>query len=272
MMRVVWFTLVVATTSASADPVCTRDAVKRVRKRAEALVKAKHYQAAVDELNKVECHLAYDQPADLQAQLAWRLADLTWALHAAGNDSACYDIAAREVTTYAGNAAAILEQGRVLDALAANADVCYRAEATKRGDFADATRCTLVDDALGVPTSALASGDRAACLVIEPGATNPQEMAFECGDVTLVRLTSAGRITRTTLTLPEDSNLADGGVCCNLHDVQFARRGNTFAFLAKTGGRNCDGGTASGSEEEVHELARDGKTLGVVHSLDVAYH
>ena len=264
--------LLALTTTAAADPSqCTVANVKQVRKRASALMKAKQYSAAAEALGKLDCYLDPDQPMELQRQLAWRMADLSWALHKAGNDSLCYAIAARESTPYAGNVAAIFDNERVLAALEANADACHAAEADRRGTFSDPTPCTLSDDAIGVPTLALAPGDRAACLMIEPGQKD-EEDTFQCGDVTLVHLTTAGRLAFTKLAPPEDSNLVDQGVCCNLHEVKFARHGNALAFLAVTGGRNCDGGTASSSEEQVYELARDGKTLKIVHSLDVGYH
>lgn len=246
---------------------CTADAIKAVRKQAEGLVKAARYREALALLDEGSCFIDEDQPRALQAQLAWRLSDRTFALYKAGELEACYAEAAGQLEPYVGNLAHIFQDGHPsLDALEHNAQLCYAAITKQRGEFVAAGPCDLASDAFGIPDRI--AGTDAHCLVIEEGKQVTDE-PWECGAVVLLREQSNGSVKRTRLAI-EEGNLVDSGVCCTIGGPAFQKRGSTWRVIVPSAGRNCDGGTAAMEAEDVYELV--GTKLVLVHHLGAVHH
>jgi hypothetical protein len=258
--------------SVDAAPVeCTAAAIGTARKEAQAQMKAGNYDAAIVLLRAPDhCYLETDQPEALQAQIAWRLSDLSFAYYKAGDFASCYAVASAESTPYAGNVGFFFgEEDAVVKALIYNATLCEQAAAKERGPFELASgKCTLVKDAFGLPTSALDGADRSACLVLGPDKKDEEDLN-ECGDVVLVRQSKKGKLSKTPLTVGE-GNLSNGSVCCNVESISFGRRGANLAILVKTHGRDCNGGTASSEEQIAYELK--GTTLEIFHVLAATAH
>jgi hypothetical protein len=248
---------------------CTAAAIGASRKEADAHVKAGTYDAAIAILQADTCWLEDEHPEPLNAQIAWRVSDLAFAYFKAGKFGECYGTAAGQIPPYRGNIGQFFEDSHaVMKALAYNAKLCEKAAAKERGPFEASITCTLAQDAFGVPASALDGTDKAACLVLEPGKKDEDDMNA-CGDVVLVRQSKKGRLSKTTLTVGE-GNLGDGSTCCNVEGVSFSRRGPKLAILVETLGRDCNGGTAA--SEEQHAYMLEGTTLDVFHSIGAIAH
>lgn len=260
-----------ATTVDAAPIACTAQAIGQARKEAEAHVKAGRFDEAIKLLDSESCYLEMDQPDPLKLQIAWRLSDLAFAYYKAGQYANCYGIAAGQTPPYAGNVGFFFnESDGVMKALDYNAKICLEAAAKERGKFEPGsdTKCTLAKDAIEVPASALDGTDKAACLVIGPGKKDEDDMN-ECGDVTLVRQSKKGRISRQKLEVTT-GNLAEGSVCCNLEGASFGRHGANLAILVETMGRDCNGGTASSEEQHAYELV--GNKLELFHTIGAIAH
>ena len=260
-----------AITIDAAPIACTAQAIGQARKEAEAHVKAGRFDEAIKLLDGGTCYLEMDQPDPLKLQIAWRLSDLAFAYYKAGRFADCYGLAAGQTPPYAGNVGFFFgESDGVMKALDYNANICEQAATKDRGKFeaGSDTKCTIAKDAIEVPASALDGTDKAACLVIEPGKKDHNDMN-ECGDVTLVRQSKKGRISKQKLVIT-DGNLAEGSVCCNIEGVSFGRHGANLAILVETLGRDCNGGTASSEEQHAYELVGD--KLELFHSLGAIAH
>jgi hypothetical protein len=248
---------------------CTAAAIGTARKQADAHVKAGSYDAAIALLRGDSCYLEADQTDALKSQIAWRLSDLSFAYYKAGQFASCYAVASAEATPYAGNVGFFFgEDDAVMKALEHNAKLCQDAAAKERGPFVAAGTCTFVEDAHALPASALEPTDKAACIVFEPGKKDTDDLNV-CGDVTLVRQSKKGKLSRTKLAVTE-GNLANGSVCCNIERVSFGRRGANLAILVETLGRDCDGGTASSEEQHAYEVK--GAALDLFHTLNATAH
>jgi hypothetical protein len=242
---------------------CTVKDIKQARKDADTFIKAGKARDAVALLQRIQCWLDEGQDPALQEQIAWQISDLALALYKAGDPEACYARAAGQLDPYPHNVASSFgEDSAVIRALGYNAELCHKAGEKKRGPFVDAGECS-GGDGVAVPPGILAGAP--ACIVIgEPRKDadgNPM-----CGSVTLVQGKKRTRLAIAS----EDANLADPSVCCNISSFGFAKRKQGWAMLVKSGGRNCQGGTANTSEEHVYELS--GATLTLAHQLDYASH
>lgn len=258
-----------AITPDAAPVACTVAAISSARKAGQVQMKAGNYDAAVAALQPGDCFLDQDQPPALQKEIAWRLSDLSFAYFKAGKHESCYAIASAETTPYVGNVGSVFDESDpVIRALEYNAKLCQEAAAKARGKFEAAGKCTLEEDGFAVPTSALDGTDQAACLVVEPGKKDSDEMN-ECGAVVLVRKSQKGKLSRTKL-VHDAGNLADGSRCCNIEGVSFGRRGANLAILVETHGRDCNGGTAASEEQHAYELKGD--ALELFHSLSATAH
>jgi hypothetical protein len=258
-----------APTVDAAPIACTAAAIGAARKEADAQVKAGKYDAAIALLRGDSCYLAPDQAEALQAQIAWRLSDLSFAYYKAGDFGSCYAVASAESTPYAGNVGFFFdEEDAVMKALAYNTKLCEAAAVKERGPFTPSGKCTLVEDAFAVPAAALDGTAKAACLVLEPGDKDAEDLN-ECGEVVLVRQSKKGKLSKTKLGVG-DGNLGNGSVCCNVESVGFARRGANLAVLVKSMGRDCNGGTASSEEQHAYELK--GTSLEIFHTLGAVAH
>ena len=248
---------------------CTAAAIGAARKQADAHLKAGSYDAAIALLRGDSCYLQQDQDAALQAQIAWRLSDLSFAYYKAGQFANCYGVASSEVTAYAGNVGFFFgEDDAVMKALEHNAKLCQDAAAKERGPFVAASKCTFAADAHALPATALDAADKAACMVFGPGKKDTDDLTV-CGDVTLVRQSKAGKLSRTKLAVTE-GNLVNGSVCCNIEKVSFGRRGANLAILVETEGKDCDGGTASSEEQHAYEVK--GAALELFHTVNAIAH
>ncbi len=260
-------TLADASPPDAAETPCTAVAIKAVRKQADDLVKAGKFREAVALLDAGSCFIEDEQPRELQAQIAWRLSDRTFALYKAGELEACYAEAAGQLEPYIGNVARVFEDGHPsLSALAHNAALCHEAIEKQRGEFADATACTLEDKSFAIPDQIAGSEEQ--CLLLEEGKQDADE-TWQCGAVMLLREQADGTVKRTRLTI-DDGNLVDTGVCCTVGEPAFQKRGSTWRMLVPSDGRNCDGGTAAMEAEDVYELT--GTKLVLVHHLGAVHH
>ena len=248
-----------AMTVDAAPIACTVEAIKAARKQADAHVKAGAYAAAIALLDSDTCLLDADQPAPLQAQIAWRMSDLSFAYYKAGNYGACYGIAAAQTTPYIGNIGSVFDEGdAVMRALDYNAKLCLKAAEKERGPFVGADPCPFDENAFAIPGGG--------CLAFEAGKEDADGL-LECGPV-VVRDRKGGK--RTVLEL-DGGNLADGSVCCNVQSVSFGKRpGARWAVLVVTEGKDCNGGTAS--SEEQHAYVLKGTKLELVHTLRAIAH
>jgi hypothetical protein len=261
--------IVDAAPAVDAAPIaCEVAALKAARKQADAYVKAGQYDAAIALLQPDGCYLEDEQSQALHEQIAWRISDLAYAYYKAGKLEDCYAVAASQLAPYRGNVDSFDNLEKPSAALAYNAKLCQEAVDKKLGAFTDAAKCTLAEDAWGIPAEALGGDDREACIV-QSGDRKDEEGLRTCGEVTLVQQSKKGRLSRTKLKV-DDGNLTDGSVCCNITSVGFARRPKTWAMRVVTLGRNCDGGTASTEEQQVYEL--EGTALRSVHTMGAAFH
>jgi hypothetical protein len=248
------------------DVACTAEAIAKVRKQAEAELRAGNADAAVALLQPGEhCFLENDgQSEALQRQIVWRISDLSFALFKAGKFEECYAIAASEAAPYPGNAARF--DDTVQNALEHNAKLCKEADHKARGAFQKPIKCNLEGD-WGIPATVL-TGSPAACLAI--GASHKdKDNLLVCGKVSLVEKSPGGRVSRTKLAV-DGGNLEESSICCNIDTVGFAKHGATWAVRVHSEGRDCNGGTASSEEEIEYEL--HGTKLDVVHSLTATMH
>jgi hypothetical protein len=250
------------------DVPCTAADIKRVRKDADALVKAGHADQAVAQLEAINCWLEEGQAADLQEQIAWHISDLAFAQFKAGDPTGCYSTAESQTEPYPHNVAEVFgEDSKIVQSLAYNADLCRKVVEKKRGAFVDPIPCFDGDsDSKGIPPEV--SGLKApACFVIGPARKNAD------GDPVCGRLSLKVKGQKTqvlALDAGDEVNLADSGVCCNISDVKFGAGQYGFTVLVVSGGRNCEGGTASTSEEDVYE--HEGKFLRVASGLSLRAH
>lgn len=255
--------------AAVAEVACTVDALKQLRKTADAHVKAGAPDKAVVLLDSVSCFLEEEQDAALNEQIAWSISDHAFALYKAGKHEDCYRVAESQLQPYRGNVAEVFgDDTKVVKALSYNSGLCRKAAEKKRGTFVERGPCAL-GDGIGFP------GDPNTCLDIgEMGHTIDEDgnQDRECGAISLLEPGKGGKPARTALTVEgdHDANLSDASVCCNNGSITFQKRGTTWALLVTTEGENCQGGTARTSEEHVYELRGD--KLVLVHKLDAAYH
>lgn len=240
---------------------CNAKAIGQARKEAEAHMKAKRHDAAIEILEHAgrECFLGADQDTALQAQIAWQLSDLSFAYHRAGRHAECYAIAAAQTTPYVGNVGHFFDEDHaVMRALSYNAAQCQKAIDAERGTFAKAVPCPFDDDAFAIPGGG--------CLKLEASTKDEDDMNA-CGPVVILRKTKPKR---TVLTV-EEGNLVNGSVCCNVGTMQFGTwKGATWAVLVMSDGRDCNGGTAS--SEEQHTYALEGTKLELVHAVRATAH
>jgi hypothetical protein len=207
---------------------------------------------------------ASEQPAALNEQIAWTISDLAFAYYKAGKLEDCYGTADGQLAPYIGNVANVFDdKHKVMRALSYNADLCKKAIDKKLGAFVAATPCALAENGHGIPP-AVHGGKEPACVVIQD-VKREGEDDLECGAVSLVTKGAAPKTLE-----PDGGNLGDPSLCCNLGKVSFQKRGESWAMLVLSGGRDCFGGTASSSEQHVYELS--GTTLKLVHRAESTYH
>lgn len=258
-----------ASAAANAAPVtkyaaikCDVAGVKALRKRANARVKAGEPNEAVAMFAGSSCYFDESSP-ELASESAWMLSDYAFAHYKAGNFRSCHSLASSHLAPYPLNVAAVFtEDDKVIKALSYNADLC-EGRAKKAFEGFETVSCALgVKGAEGVPKALLTPPMTDACLQILPGKQSEHDM-YTAGDV--IWITRAGGKT-------SKRNLTGDWVedACNISSVGFAAKGSSLRILVSGSGRDCNGGTAASSFEEIYAL--EGTSLKQVDSYQIGYH
>lgn len=223
----------------------TLDGLELIHDTMKTKLDAGDARGAVALVQDLSCFFIDEGEAALVERSALLVRDYTHALYEAGDYASCHALAARHAAPYPGNIAGELDDdSELVDALYRTAERC-RAKVDEGFEGFEASECTLAEgeQLYGVPAAQLIEGAEAMCL--EVLAKRDADGMYEAELV--VHLRDAEGTRRLVLE-------HGGGDYCNLEGVGFRADAGALLVYLHGLGRDCNGGTASASFQEIHRL------------------